>query len=357
LVVIAIIATLVALLLPAVNNARESGRRTECLNNMRNLAHGLTTYDTSKGRLPGYSQQVLRDTKHAVKVDYTGDPPRWLITSAAVGDTGTPVSWAAKLLPEIERQDVWDQIVDVELEPEIRPIDMFVCPSDTGAVTIADAASLSYSVNGGAPDWDGDDSGEYFVFGPGMGDTTDNGLFLNHYEFAYRHTKAPRTSLRKVRDGASTTILLSENVHKTYEPYAAGFPPRFTWAFGTEQHLAIVWVVNINPQPGDAVADQERINRVASDVYGNDPMFDPNLPRFARPASQHPNGVNAAFCDSSVEFLLDDLDYVVYQQLLTANGKKCVDPVDWNDGVNPPNSNSPIYKFRHAPVLSESDYQ
>jgi prepilin-type processing-associated H-X9-DG protein len=169
--------------------------------------------------------------------------------------------------------------------------------------------------------------------------------------------KSPTTRLSNIHDGAATTIMLSENIHKSYEPYAAGFPSRFSWAIGTEQHMAIVWVVSDLPQPGNTFVDQERIGRVGDDVYGKDPMFDPNMPRFARPASGHPSGVNVTFCDSHTDFLRDDIDYVVYQQLLTSNGRKCVDPRDHNAGVKPPDSTHPIYKFRAAPPLSERSYQ
>jgi prepilin-type processing-associated H-X9-DG protein len=93
---------------------------------------------------------------------------------------------------------------------------------------------------------------------------------------------------------------------------------------------------------------------VGDDVYDNDPMFDPNLPRFARPASNHPSGVNAAFADTHVEFVRDDVDYTVYQQLLTPNGAKCVDPTDHTANLN---QGEPIHAFRNAPPLSEADYQ
>src|SRR5688572_26311561 len=52
LVVIAIIGILVALILPAVNMARESGRRTDCMNKMRNLAQATLTYEGQFRRLP-----------------------------------------------------------------------------------------------------------------------------------------------------------------------------------------------------------------------------------------------------------------------------------------------------------------
>ena len=86
------------------------------------------------------------------------------------------------------------------------------------------------------------------------------------------------------------------------------------------------------------------------------PTWDPTTPEFARPASTHSGGVNVVFADGHTQFLRDDIDYTVYQRLLTSNGKKCVDPTDWNDGVNLL-CQCPIDIFRKAPVLTESDYQ
>jgi prepilin-type processing-associated H-X9-DG protein len=340
--------------LPAVLASKEVARRGQCINNMRNLAHALTAYDTAKGQLPGYSQPIPRSPTQAVGIKRITSPPRWALKSVERREA-LPISWATMILPHIERQDYWDQIVDQNSEPEIRPIDVFICPSDHDATALDDVAALTYSVNAGAPDWDG-----HFLVdpkNPNSGDTTDNGMFLNLYEYAALNMKPPSTRLGNIRDGAATTIMLSENVHKSYEPAEAGFPSRFSWAFGTEQHLAIVWVVSDRPQPGDSYIDQERINRAGDDVYKKDPMFDPNEPRFARPASNHGTGANVAFCDGHTEFLRDDIDYVIYQQLLTTNGRHCVDPRDHNAGVKPPAPAHPIYKFRTAPPLSEKDYQ
>ena len=75
LVVIAIIGTLVALLLPAVGAVREAARRGTCLNNIRNLAQATFGYETSKGRLPGYSQLVKRGATEAVGVMPNPPPP------------------------------------------------------------------------------------------------------------------------------------------------------------------------------------------------------------------------------------------------------------------------------------------
>jgi prepilin-type processing-associated H-X9-DG protein len=206
-------------------------------------------------------------------------------------------------------------------------------------------------VNAGAPDWDGGD----FLAGvnPGRGDTPNNGLFLNRYELKVRNLKMLATRLSNIYDGTSTTILLSENCHKSYEPAGPLFPSRFTWLFGTEQQLGIVWVANVNPQPGDAIDEQERINRAADEVYDDDPVFNPNLIRFARPASNHPGGVNAAYADSHVDFLAEDIDYLVYQSLLTSHGRKCVDTRDWTANLA---QGEPIDTFRKAPPLSDADF-
>ena len=74
------------------------------------------------------------------------------------------------------------------------------------------------------------------------------------------------------------------------------------------------------------------------------------LPRFARPASAHGSGANVAFCDGHGMYLRDDIDYVVYQQLLTPNGRKCVNPDDHSD------SGAAMTAFRTAPPLAEKDY-
>jgi prepilin-type processing-associated H-X9-DG protein len=115
----------------------------------------------------------------------------------------------------------------------------------------------------------------------------------------------------------------------------------------------VVWVVNLNPQPGNSIVDQERINYVSDDAYKNDPVFDPNRPRFARPASNHGGGVNFAFSDGHIQFIADAIDYIVYQRLLTANGRKCVDTTDHTANLSP---GQPIHTFQNAPPLSEQDY-
>jgi prepilin-type N-terminal cleavage/methylation domain-containing protein/prepilin-type processing-associated H-X9-DG protein len=365
LVVIAIIGTLVALLLPAVQRARETARQTQCMNNLKQIGLALVAFDTSKQRLPGYAQVVKRannvwvmggvNTENRIEVENTDDI-----------DEAWNISWAAMILPNMDRQDIWDQLLNqkvARLEPtptnegilEIRPIEAYVCPSDTDAKSNVNLAALSYIANTGA--WDRDTAGMFLPIdstGNGKGDTTDNGLFQNQAAYVRNNQTPPQMQISKIRDGASTTIMVSENDNKNYDPLANG-DPYFTWLggdgvdFGTEQQLGLVWVVAENPQPGNLITNQERINREASTT------FSPTTPNLARPASHHTGGVNVVYADGHTQYLREDVDYLVYQRLITPNGRKCVDPTDWTNETNSPTG--VIYKFRTAPPLSEADYQ
>lgn len=368
LVVIAIIGTLVALLIPAVQAARATARQTQCMNNLKQLGMAMINYESTKQRLPGYAQLVKRSNDTWVTAGFNTTVNRVVIDN--VLGTGNPptvpaaawnVSWATTLLSDLERQDIWDRLIDVTAIAgngplEIVPIESFVCPADTDATSNAELPALTYSANTGA--WDRNTSG-LFLNSSTSGDTTDNGIFQNVAAYERINAKAPQMRMSKIRDGASTTILLSENINKDY----AAAP--FTWfggadnsgnpLFGTEQQLGIVWVVNANPQPlpPDSITSQERINR---DSSPNVPVWNPQHTLFARPASAHNSGVNVVFADGHTNFVREDMDYTVYQRLLTPNGKKCVDPEDWDSGVNPVVANNPINIFRKSPVLTESDY-
>ncbi len=376
LVVIAIIGTLVALLIPAVQAARATARQTQCMNNLKQLGMAMVNFESSKQRLPGYAQLVKRANNTWVTADFD-NTTKHIVVDNTVG-SGTPpqppddawnISWAAVILPNMERQDIWDRLIDVNATIadggalEVIPIESFVCPADTDATSNVELPALTYSGNTGA--WDREDNGDFLLINPsppGQGDTTDNGIFLNLAEYDRNRVKPPQMRISKIRDGAGTTIMLSENVNKDYEPIGTGATdPFFTWLggadnggdpeFGTEQQLGFVWVVSENPQPGADLDDQERINRDAATNPPNNP-WPPQQTEFARPASNHSGGVNVVFAGGNTRFIADDIDYLVYQRLLTTNGKKCVDPIAWT----PVNLDDPIDIFRKAPVLSETDY-
>lgn len=90
LVVIAIIAILAGLLLPAVQAAREAARRAQCTNNLRGLAQGAASFAGRKGRLPGY-QELLSNNRR--------------------------VNWAVVMFPDMDQQQLFDRWQDLNAPP------------------------------------------------------------------------------------------------------------------------------------------------------------------------------------------------------------------------------------------------
>lgn len=363
LVVIAIIGTLVAILLPAIQAARARMFQASCLNNARNLGQAMINHATngSKDSLPGYVQPVERDDKSYVEVRGRGAARAGLIESVysntTVADRNlarqrSRISWAAVILPQLERQDIWDRLVDGTdypgLTPEeqdrnlVRPNELFICPVDPDLISNSENAGLSYIANSGAWDWrDGATQFEPADFLanlvlPPRGDTIHNGLLQNR-------TLGKSRGRLSINDGTSTTLLLAENIHKGGEYSWLGVP----FDRGGEQEFGMVWVAN--PQPSGTnrndLTDQARFGQ-ADDV-----MFPANVPFYCRPASNHPAGYfNVIFADGHGDALDPNLDYIVYQQLLTSWGEKCVDP------ASHASISAAIDTFRKAPPLSDADF-
>jgi len=114
LVVISIIGILVGLLLPAVNAAREAGRRAQCQNNMKNVGLGILGFATAKNVFPNSGTYV--DTAAIANFTSTGiwDPTKsYMITvlgaPANLATGGVPMSsWVNEILPYIDNQDLYN---------------------------------------------------------------------------------------------------------------------------------------------------------------------------------------------------------------------------------------------------------
>jgi prepilin-type N-terminal cleavage/methylation domain-containing protein len=135
LVVIAIIATLIGLLLPAVQSAREAARRTSCTNKMKQAALALHAYHDARKALPrGYGNRNMNNSAFTTN----NSKDSWKLA--------TPDTWAADLFPFLENQSLYDRfnfarppgdsttsasrpVSNLQLSKE--PLPMYICPSDT----------------------------------------------------------------------------------------------------------------------------------------------------------------------------------------------------------------------------------
>jgi prepilin-type N-terminal cleavage/methylation domain-containing protein/prepilin-type processing-associated H-X9-DG protein len=296
LVVIVIIGMLAALLLQAVIGAREAARRTQCLNYQKELANAVLQYEQAKKQMPGYVNANL-----AIPV-LAGDLQNpWDRTSIR---RRPALSWAVMVLPYLGREDLfaywracWQtqnpangsiSVVDAyALYPP--KLAQFVCPSDQRT----QAVPLSYVVNCGLPD---------SLPGPNPPRPFDGpayGLFQDLYCL-----RPIAVRLEDIRDGASETMMLSENRQAT----EVVLPPQPSPPLLQELNE---WDVGMVWWPAGAVPLTAGINQGK-----DDPVSDIN---HARPSSNHPGGAVAAFCDGSARFISQDISYREFQQMMCPN--------------------------------------
>ncbi len=348
LVVIAIIGLLVALLLPAIGAVRATATKTQCANNQKQVGLGIINYETGKQRFPGYVQSLKRSDGSYLQINTSGGIANSRMNSSNNKEDSL-ISWAAIIAPQIEASEIYDNMVDANVvaadaRAQLRPLEILICPADTELSALPDNAGLSYSINAGA--WDSNTSGSDSFAAylkpststPDIGDVKANGIAHN---LSYGGVS---NKLSAIKDGASTTLLLVENIHKEIEstPYS--------WAGVNsgqypEQVFGVVWVVNTTPASGSGADFQYPFSN-----GGDVSEYVTNNPAFARPASNHPGGsFNAVFADGHAKAIDPSIDYTVYQRLMTVEGRKCVDPTDHG-------ALSVINQFRSLAPLAPSDY-
>ncbi len=309
LVVIAIIGTLIGLLLPAVQAARESGRRNSCTNNLNQLMKASLQYDNAQSMLPGWRN---RHPNNRIPIN---------------AGNNAAVPWPITLLPGIERNDVyrsWEQVDPATANPTLpsrseRPfISIFVCP--TSPTDSTSDPVISYAGNAG--------STAIVSSAQKRGD----GVMLDTVGDNVNSTStygAARTSLDSISsaDGSSNTIMFTEKcgslVAETARYVAQPKPvPPGGWIPGDLTSSAEFGVVpSIIGMFGDPPTGKV-INSTVDDIVGFRGL----------PSSNHPGGVVASFCDGHTQFVKDNVSAWVYAQLLSSDSK-------WN-GSNAYSTNS-----------------
>lgn len=311
LVVIAIIGILVALLLPAIQAAREAARRGSCANNLKQFGVASQNYETTNKEVvparPG------PDATTSTEVLLVGKPagPR------AIGGKGyerTGVSGFVLLLPFLEEQALFDQF-DITRGDGIwlseasgvpnwhtpqkdsgiatRP-KVFVCPSSQ---TLAQTADPSYASKALVPA-----TGTYaFNLGDrGPLSFAVNSACLTKHHNSGLHLYWTVRKLRKVTDGTSKTLSVGEIL----QGHTIDSSDMWTYAFRYLDSLRVTEAA-INTPPG-----------VDCRQVGTDPDACVN----GAFGSDHPGGAQFMFADGHIEFISDDIDLDTYQNLSTIAG-------------------------------------
>jgi prepilin-type N-terminal cleavage/methylation domain-containing protein/prepilin-type processing-associated H-X9-DG protein len=331
LVVIAIIGVLVALLLPAVQAAREAGRRASCLNNLKQLGLAIHNYHGVYKRLPVGSES------HA----YPGNPShpynfyRW--------------SLLAHLTPFLEQSNAYNTI---DLNTPLYPpgyqitqqnaiaaslvVPLFLCPSDK-----QQPVSKFTDAGGASHDWGPTNYAGCTGTGVGGGQSfdTDGTFFINS-----------KTSFASLTDGTSNTLAMSESVlgegpESAPTSAVATVDPRTMYLFAgagplTDSGCAGAPQINNSNRRGFSWVNGE----IRCGLYNH--YYPPNhkLPdcmgysttsdlatmytgygwRTAR--SWHAGGVNGLMADGSATFFANAIDLNTWRALATRAGGEAVGP-------------------------------
>jgi prepilin-type N-terminal cleavage/methylation domain-containing protein len=303
LVVIAIIGILIALLLPAVQAAREAARRTQCSNNLKQLALGVHLYhDAHQVLVPGSIGPVNR----------FGIVPQGWRDPKVVGYPFGHFGWPAVILPYIEQQNLYDRIdfskpAYAESVPE-DPIGgladaskergpagdlvnqfaadhqppIFVCPSVERVKP--ETQFKDYAINGGTgaccPDraWFPEQIAEM-----------DGVAYVNGY-----------IPIAHITDGTSNTFLFLELKHSASHSWALE-------GLGCNQFFFVHHIsqgyVNAEYHPGTVKFPPNSLQYDTRGAFGD-----------------HPGGITVALCDGQVTFVSDYVDFTVYRAMFTRAG-------------------------------------
>ncbi|MGY8769984.1 MAG: DUF1559 family PulG-like putative transporter [Pirellulales bacterium] len=199
LVVIAIIGILVGLTLPAVQMARESARRAQCQNNLKNLGLGLLNFESSHRTLP-----------MAVSVKKNG---------------GSHFTWIAQILTELEQGAIHNQInfstaasghIDLStaaLGPLEHNLEILKCPSDPNSAGLDETNGIGVTNYAGSEGWRSSiQANQFSKLGANDSDNRPAGLGRNRCDLGGIFRPTIATKMAKIVDGASNTIMVAEVV-------------------------------------------------------------------------------------------------------------------------------------------------
>jgi prepilin-type N-terminal cleavage/methylation domain-containing protein len=334
LVVIAIIGILLSLMLPAVQTAREAGRRVSCQNNIRQVALAVANYQSARGHYP----------RSGIVGPPVPSPGNGLGETEIDPRTGKMHNWVLAILPHMEEGPLFDQfdlsrrLLDQVGNPQATPISMLLCPSD-------DSVGRNYQ----HPLWTRDRpfaKGNYAAYvSPVHVDMQHKqpGALVAHRDNQIRH----------MVDGLSKTLLAAEirtrqdprdqrgawalpwagasvlafDLHATYIPYDP-----------LEPYDPELSTLNQNQPPNNQGPNFDMLyecDKRASQVDGMPcERYDDNLSGnhwlSAAPRSRHDGGVFVVFLDGRVSFLVDEVDLVTMAYMIAINDYK---PVNVSEAV------------------------
>ena len=307
LVVIAIIAVLVAMLLPAVQSARESANRAQCQNNLKQLGLAANEYHDAFGSFPAgwYCSVPTYDAQG----NLTGGDPNCVTVAGTPSATSYMWSGLVGLFLKMEQNNLFNEInFNVYYAPGIqgttapdnstairRTIGGFVCPSNRRPQTIAGGATTtgtSATSQLGPSDYRGNMAAGMMVPTSANGpcptlDPTNPFCLIYDNGLTYQNSSVSHAD---ITDGSSTTIFIGESIY-----------PQGVWS-----------------QANTAVVRTNIDRTINKPIVQNGIIFNTYW------SSKHPSMVNFNYCDGSVRPVTSQINKLVLTKLCTRNGAETI---------------------------------
>jgi prepilin-type processing-associated H-X9-DG protein len=324
-VVIAIIGILVALLLPAIQAAREAARRSQCVNNLKQVGVAFQNYHDTYKQLPVGAHSCCWGTWQMAILKFLEEQE--LADLYQFNPTGTPPGLP---FPVFDDEYRYDAVQNLTKNPPMRNrevaqsrIPTLTCPSDDPQVArgcknaIEGFTFHNYVANFGNTNH----SGGTYPSVAGVPEIKFLGSpFIGHEPLASGEVRFKRErKFREIVDGLSKTLMMAETVQG--QPGPTGCDLRgltwWGWSAGFETYAA---------PNGSEVDRMQRPEDCQDEVLSNPPCDRALGARFNNAArSRHPGGVNALMCDSSVHFVVDDVDLASWRAASTIKGEEVYD--------------------------------
>ena len=286
--VITIIGILIALLLPAVQAAREAARRTQCADNIKQLALAMHGFHERDGHLPEGMADCCFGT------------------------------WMMRILPFVEQDQLFALYVNLggpfgpgplyrswpNVQVTCTRLTCATCPSDTPSIFLygAELTKHNYAGNYGNTGLDNSTTGTNYTPRANL-----NGVVYQGAPFGSRET----VSFNQIPDGLSNTLLLAEIVQTEGGVDVRGCT---WWGDGA---IFTTYLAPNSSQP-------DLIYSISvCDPSGNNPpcgQISAAMPEMYGARSRHPGGVQTAMCDGSVHFIADVIDINLWRALSTTHG-------------------------------------
>jgi prepilin-type N-terminal cleavage/methylation domain-containing protein len=331
LVVISIIGVLVGLLLPAVQAAREAGRRTQCLNNQRQITLALMNYETSKGAFPGYVNEFRGTLAGQMKQ--------------------RKAAWVVMILPGLDRMDVyklWSDVTMPNNNPDNpvpgAPVIGNLIPGTLLAVGVCPSSPLGSTTNGES----------WFAYRINTGRNrlnsytpSDNltrtaiaaeGVATDQFQDNFQNEQIVRVGTAYVssKDGCSTTLLLAEN--------SASQVQQSQWCplelpTGPEGSTPAVPPT----APTQTLLNASKLGFDWLFMDPKNPNADTNAKITDKVSANHPGIVVVSYCDGRSTTLKTDVERVLYMQLMAPCDREVDGGVSGDLGImDPTNLQNPV---------------